>query len=177
MLFPALLLMPGLVAVQLLPGYELTGLSVRAIELGSAYRETSVFERFSLGLMIRNYFETDLAYVYALPDFKIPSGIYYMGGALLLLPFAFASRKHRLVSIALGAAFVFMSLFMLSTQLPALSFLQSIPLADSLRIHGRGIAYTQSLPDASESPTRTFGHAAFCGLCCGAAGLCVQNTG
>jgi hypothetical protein len=61
------------------------------------------------------------------------------------LPFAFASPKHRLVSIALGAAFVFMSLFMLSTQVPALSFLQSIPLADSLRIPGRGIAYTQSL--------------------------------
>lgn len=144
-LLPALLLVPGLAAVQLLPGYELTGFSVRAIELGSAFRESSVFERFSLVTMIMNYLQTDAAYVYALPDIRVPSGIYYLGGALLLLPFAFASRRHRLVSVALGAAFVFMSLFMVSAQVPALSFLQGIPLADSLRMHGRGIAYTQSL--------------------------------
>ena len=144
-LVPALLLVPGLAAVQLLPGYELTGFSVRAIELGSAFRDGSLFERFSLALMFRNYLETDLAYVYALPDIRVPSGIYYLGGALLLLPFAFAARKYRTVSIALGSAFVFMSLFMLSTQVPALSFLQAIPLADSLRMHGRGVAYTQSL--------------------------------
>lgn len=143
MLVPALLLMVGLVAVQLLPSYELSTHSVRAVESGTAYQSESGLENFSLLLMIRNYFLTDIAYLYANSSIRIPSGIYYLGGTLLLLPFAFASRKYRAVSGALLACLIFMALFVVSNQVPALSFLQKIPLADSLRIHGRGIAYIQ----------------------------------
>lgn len=145
LLVPALLLMVGLIAVQLLPAYELSTFSVRAIESGSAYQNESVFEKFSLALMFRNHLQTELAYLYALGDIPIHSGIYYLGAALLLLPFAFTSKRYRTASIALGASFIFMSLFMISTKVPELAFLQKIPLADSLRIHGRGIAYTQCL--------------------------------
>ena len=144
-IIPALLLALGLISVQLLPAYELSTYSVRAIDAGSAHYADSLFEQFSLALMISNYFQADLAYVYALESMQINSGLYYLGGALLLLPFSFASRKYRVVSIALACSFVFLTLFMMSHQVSALAFLQQLPLADSLRIHGRAIAYTQSL--------------------------------
>jgi hypothetical protein len=145
MLVPALLLMLGLVAAQLIPTIEFTNLSVRSVSSGSAYRSESALENFSLVLMLKNYFQTNLAYIYANGFFRLPSGVYYLGGTLLLLPFAFFSKQYRIVSLALTASFIFIVLFMLSNQVSALAFLQKIPLASSMRIHGRAMAYAQVL--------------------------------
>lgn len=145
MLVPALLLMLGLVAIQIVPAFEFSSLSVRSVLSDSGYQSGSIFENFSFGLMIRNYFLTNLAYLYANSNIPIPSGIYYLSGALLLIPFAFSSKRYRVISVALAASFVVMALFMLSNQVPALSFLQEIPLINSLRIHSRAMAYAQFL--------------------------------
>ncbi|MEZ5503560.1 MAG: YfhO family protein [Halioglobus sp.] len=145
LLVMALVLMVGLVAIQLLPAYELSTLSVRNVESGTGYQSGSIWENFSIGVMFRNFVLRDHAYLYANSTQIIDSGIYYLGGALLLLPFAFLPARTRRVSGALVAALVFMCLFLLSRDVAALSFLQKIPLAGSLRIHGRGVAYVQFL--------------------------------
>lgn len=142
----ALLLALGLVAVQLLPTYELSTLSVRNIEAGSAYRGDSFWENISIVLMLRNFFLTDLVNLYGNSALTITSGLYYLGGALLLLmPFPFVARQNRKTSIALAVSLVFITLFIFSNQHPALSFLQRIPGASALRVNGRAVAYIQFL--------------------------------
>lgn len=139
----ALLLMLGLVAIQLLPSYELSSLSPRNINSAAAYDPDSVWELFSLGLLFRNFLQTDLIYLFGNELIKAPSGISYLGGALLLLPFGVISAKFRKISIALFAALVVLSLFILSYKVEALALLQQIPFASSIRVNGRAAGYIQ----------------------------------
>ena len=141
----ALVFMLGLVAIQLLPAYELSTLSVRNIESGSAYNTNSFWESFSLKIMLKNFLLSNKVYFYANSAIEIKSGLYYLGGALLLLPFAVLNRELGKVCIALSGSFVFMCALMLSNQVPALSFFQDLPVVGSLRVNGRGVAYIQFL--------------------------------
>lgn len=136
----------GLVAVQLLPMYELLMLSVRNVDSAPAYLSTSFWEVFSLGFMLKNFMLANSAYIYGNNLLKLDSGLYYLGGALLLvLPFPFLLKEYRNISIALTVAFIFLCLFMLSNQVPGLSFIQGMPGASALRINGRAIVYAQFL--------------------------------
>ena len=141
----ALLLMLGLIAVQLLPAYELSGLSVRNIDAGAAYNPNSFWEAFSVKLMLRNFLHPTEAYMYANQFLLIDSGIYYMGGALLFVPLAFCSKRYLPVSLAILVSLIFLVLLIQSYQDPRLSALQSIPLVDSFRVNGRAVAYVQFL--------------------------------
>ena len=146
MLAVALVLMVGLVAVQLLPTLELVDLSIRSVGSGLAYQSGSIWEVFSLGVMFKNFLLNEIAYIYANDYLKVNSGLYYLGGAvLLLIPFPYLLKKYRHTSIALTATFVFMCLFMLSYHVPELSLLQSIPGASAMRINGRAVSYAQFL--------------------------------
>ncbi|MEM9257157.1 MAG: YfhO family protein [Pseudomonadota bacterium] len=131
----------GLVAVQLLPAYELSTLSVRNVHSTSIYNPDSAWEQFSVWLALGNFMFPDRAYIYGNPLLEVESGIYYLGATLLLSPFAFLHRELLATSVALSAGFLIVFLFVMSYQIPALAFLLEIPLAGSLRVNGRAVAY------------------------------------
>jgi hypothetical protein len=63
---------------------------------------------------------------------------YYRNSLLLIfLPFAFWSRKHRAVLVAISSVTIFALLLGLSNMAPALSFFHKIPLANAFRLHLR----------------------------------------
>ena len=137
----ALALVPCLVAVQLLPGLELSSLSVRSLESEAIYNAASGWENFSPALVFSNLLQTDLTYFYANKFAKLDSGLYYLGGALVFLPLSFCYKKYRVTAAAMFVSVLAILLFVLSYQVPALAFLQKIPLSGSLRVNGRGVAY------------------------------------
>lgn len=136
-------LMLGLVAVQLAPAIELSSLSYRNIDSGSAYDPNSLWENFSLPLLLGNFIQTDLTHVFGNSVLRLPASISYLGGVLLFLPFAFLARSLRPVALALAASGVFLCLFLLSYQLPALALLQKLPFAAAIRVNGRAAGYVQ----------------------------------
>ncbi len=139
----AAVLMLGLVAVQLAPAYELSSLTYRNIDSGTAYDANSLWENFSLLLLLGNFVQTDMAHVFGNSFLKLPAGISYLGGVLLFLPLAFTARQTRPGAIALAAAGVFLCLFLLSYQVPALALLQKLPFASAIRVNGRAAGYVQ----------------------------------
>ncbi len=138
-------LMLGLVAIQLLPSYELSSLSYRSLESGSAYDSGSIWETYSTGLLLRNFIDTGAGHLFGNSFLRVPSGIFYLGGTMLFLPFAFLPGRHRLVAIALGVSLVALCLFIASYQVPALAFLQKIPFASAIRVNGRAAGFVQFL--------------------------------
>jgi len=137
----AVILMTGLVAIQLIPAYELSALSVRSLHLTTAYDPHSIWENYSAGLAFGNFLFPDQGYLYANRLMKMDSGIYYLGAALLLVPFAFINKQHRKTAIALSASCAVIVLFTVSYQVPALSFIHDIPFVGSMRVNGRAVAY------------------------------------
>jgi Bacterial membrane protein YfhO len=137
----AVILVTGLVAIQLLPAYELSALSVRSLHSTSAYDPNSPWENYSAALAFGNFLFPDQAFLYANRLLKMDSGIYYLGASLLLVPFAFRNKQHRVTAIALSASCAILLLFTVSHQIPALSFVHDIPLVGSMRVNGRAVAY------------------------------------
>jgi hypothetical protein len=141
----AVLVMLGLVAIQLVPMLGLSSLSVRDVGDSAQNIQQSMFENYSLTAIVKNYFRMDssnwLGFDFWFYQWSI--SVYYLGGALLLMPFALLCKKNRPVVVASVIAGLFFLCFIFSTKVPLLSFLQKIPLADSLRVHIRGIDYVQ----------------------------------
>jgi hypothetical protein len=135
----------GLVAVQLLPSHELSGLSYRSMGSESAYDAGSFWEIFSIDLLLLNFLQTDHGYLFGNSQIKIPSGIFYLGGVLLFMPFAFISKQRLGTVIALTTALICLCLFVLSYQVPALSLIQKLPFAGAIRANGRAAGYIQFL--------------------------------
>lgn len=135
----------GLVAIQLLPSFELSSLSYRNVESGTAYDSGSFWERYSTGLLFQNFIQSDSGHLFGNGFLALPSGIFYLGGTLLFLPFAFLPGRNQKVAIALGVSLVVLCLFIASYQVPALSFLQKIPFASAIRVNGRAAGFVQFL--------------------------------
>ena len=136
-------LMLGLVAVQLAPAYELSSLTYRNIDSGSAFDPNSLWENFSLKLLLANFVQTDLAHVFGNSFLELPASLAYMGGLLLFLPFAFIERKLRPAAFSLAVSGVFLCLFLLSYHVPALALMQKLPFASAIRVNGRAAGYIQ----------------------------------
>lgn len=141
----AAVLTVALIAMQLLPLFELSTLSVRDVAGKSAYNPDSSWENFSLALLYQNFLNTENGFVYGNPMLKVPSGIYYMGSMLAFVPFAFTRGATRIIAICLTLSLLLISAFIVSYQVPALAFLQHLPLADSLRVNSRAAVYIQTL--------------------------------
>jgi hypothetical protein len=132
-------IMGGLVAAQLAPSLELSLLSERNVGEGLSAAQASPTHSnwFSLKDMAAGYFErkpwnADLGQLLVMP---------YFGGVLLLIPFAFGSRRHRAAAFALAVALVYTVIFVLSKQEPALSIFGKLPLSDAFRNHTKMIAF------------------------------------
>lgn len=139
------LLFMGLVAVQLLSTLELVSESVRSLEAGRIYNPNSLFEFFSLNTVWRDMFATTGANLYGNTMLKLDVAVYYLGAAVMLTPIAIISKHTRRYALVFLASVVLLVLFVLSYKVSALWFLQEIPLAKSLRMNGRVVAYLQAL--------------------------------
>jgi hypothetical protein len=117
----------GLVFFQLLPGIEISLNSVRNISGKITLLEVDYRP-------IRDVF----AYMY-----KSESSLHYAGSALLLIPFALASKKQREATIALVASCTYIALFVFSKQKPAFAVFGMLPLADSFYCLQRFMVHLQ----------------------------------
>ncbi|MGI9319892.1 MAG: YfhO family protein [Thiogranum sp.] len=141
----AVVLMGGIIAVQFLPAYELSTLSVRDLSSTTAFKPNSWWEKYSISLLFLNFMTPDRYYLFANNQMEINSGLFYLGGALLLLPFAATDKRLRIASIALAVSCGVMMLLILSSKFSVLSFITSLPLVGSLRMHVRGLVYVEFL--------------------------------
>jgi hypothetical protein len=122
----AFVLTTGLCAVQLLPTIEVSLQSVRNMGVGlGASAWGSAPERIAASF------------------YAATSGTY-----CLLIPFAFASPKHRRTALALTAALVYSLLFVLSKEVAVLSFFGKIPFLDSFRYPQRMLRFSLFLASA-----------------------------
>lgn len=114
----AFVFMVGLVSVQLLPTFELSLLSARN-PTQQLYAAGDPFSKqFSAAGTTLNFFN-------------------YFGSSVLLIPFAFVSRRHRPIVFALLAALAYAFLFVLSNNVPCLSIFGRILFASSFRVQQR----------------------------------------
>jgi hypothetical protein len=141
----AVVLMTGIIAVQFLPAYELSTLSVRDLSSTTAFKPDSWWEEYSVPLLFLNFLTPDRYHLFANSQMVIDSGLFYLGGALLLLPFAATDNRLRSTSIALAAGCGVIMLLILSSKISALSFITSLPLVGSLRMHVRALVYVEFL--------------------------------
>lgn len=119
----AFVLVVGLICVQLLPSMELSLHSVRDVTTQAPATETAGY-RHSL-------------FVAVTTQFKAVTSHLKPGAFLLLIPFAFGSRRHRSVAIALLIALVFIILFLASKHVPAMAFFWKISVSSIFRWHVR----------------------------------------
>jgi hypothetical protein len=128
----AFVLMLGIVSVQFLPTLELSLQSVRkaaeAVDPGQAHW----FGRFSPLETLKDSLSKSP------PDNRLIMP--YFGSAVLLIPFALGSKDHKRVAFAHLVVLGYAVLFVLSREVPWLSVVGRIPLANSFRWHIRFIA-------------------------------------
>jgi hypothetical protein len=135
----AVVLMGGLVAAQLLPSLELSVRSERDVA-GALQAEQQAprhgnwfsLERMAEGYFTREPWSAECGQLLVLP---------YFGALMFLIPFAFASKRHRGVSLALAASLGYTVLFVLAKQEPALAFFGRAPFSDVFRNHSKMIAF------------------------------------
>ncbi len=123
----AFLFTAGLVAVQFLPTLELSLNSVRNVTEQMDRSTMLLIKGFSPLRTLQN----------SISRWSGPSIMPYFGSSLLLVPFAFTSKKNRRILIALSATFGYALLFVLSKHRPALAIFGMIPFSDSFRLPER----------------------------------------
>jgi len=113
-----------LVAVKLLPVFELSWFSVRSFAEAAKSGETPTTLQAGIYSLEVILFGT---------QFKLL--VYYFGSILFLIPFGFFSSKNRAVVFSLAIALGYLILFTVSKYVPALSILGKVPFTDSFRLH------------------------------------------
>jgi hypothetical protein len=132
-----------LVAVQLLPTFELSQLSVRSVTSDLMFPEQQSFLRANTGLLLKNFFSAQTFNLYSSESFVVEKGVGYLGVLPAFCVLAFLDDRNRRIVLALLFALMFMALFMIADQVEGLGFMRQIPLAGTLRWHGRISDYIQ----------------------------------
>lgn len=143
MLLVSAFLMLLLVAVQLLPTFELSQLSVRSVTSDLMFSEQQSFLRANAGLLLKNFFSAQTFNVYSSESFVVGQGVGYLGVLPAFCVLALLDDRNRRIVLALLFALTFMALFMVADQVESLGFMRQIPLAGTLRWHGRISDYIQ----------------------------------
>lgn len=143
MLLVSAILMLLLVAVQLLPTFELSQLSVRSVTSDLMYPEQHSFFRPNAGLLLKNFFTAQTFNVYSSKLYLVGQGVGYLGVLPAFCVLAFLDDRNRRIALALLFSLMFMALFMIAYQVEGLGFMRQIPLAGTLRLHGRISDYIQ----------------------------------
>ena len=143
LMFVSVIVMTGLIAIQLLPTYELSNLAVRNLNETLNYASKSWWEEVSASLVFANLLLPNHNYLFGNSSLKVGSGMLYLGGALLLMPFAYRSTAYRSTAIALSASALAILCVTISAGSNTLSFIYDIPVVGSLRMHSRAIVYIE----------------------------------
>lgn len=143
LMFVSVIMMTGFIAIQLLPTYELSDLAVRNLNDTMNYASKSWWEEVSASLVFANFLLPNHNYVFGNSSLKVDSGMLYLGGALLLVPFAYRSSAYRSTAIALSASALVILCVTISAGSNTLSFMYDIPVFGSLRMHSRAIVYLE----------------------------------